>query len=257
MKKIILIAISFALLISVLSSCAFNSHKNDDSGETAAYKNDDSGETAAYLPDTSSNAQETSGNEEFSYLSMYADWPWYSSPVELIEKADFVFTGKISDISFAVLDSRDGSPVTNSTPKHNRNLYTLYHVDVIDNYKGVSTKALTFKVMGGLLNYNESAQMKLMKDNDARFADEGIPIWEGYTGYDIGVSYLFVLCASASNYPNLLNIEQSVYPLSGLSAEDITEMSKSSDISPITIVKLFGDDKMSSFIDKIDKNIYE
>ena len=246
MKKIILITLSFTLLIFIFSSCAFNSHKNDNFSDTDAHS-----------PDTSSDYQESSENEKISYLTMSADWPWYSSSVELIEKADFVFIGKITDISFTVLDSRDGSPVTNSTPKHNRNLYTLYHVDVIDSYKGVSTKALTFKVMGGLLNYNESTQMQLMKDNNANFADKGIPIYEGYIGYDIGVSYLFVLCASASNYPNLLNIEQSVYPLSGLSAEDITETSKVDDISPMTIIKLFGDDKMSSFIDKVDKKMYE
>ena len=246
MKKIILITLSFTLLIFIFSSCAFNSHKNDDSGETAAY-----------LPDTSSDYQETSENEKISYLSMSADWPWYSSSVELIEKADFVFTGKISDISFTVLDSRDGSPVTNSTPKHNRNLYTLYHVDVIDNYKGVSKRSLTFMVDGGLPNYSESTQMQLMKDNDARFADEGIPIWDGYDGYEVGKSYLFLLSAVENTYPVLINIDQSVYPLSGLSAEDITETSKVDNISPITIVKLFGDDKMSAFIDKVDKKMYE
>ena len=188
---------------------------------------------------------------------MSADWPWYSSSVELIEKADFVFTGKISDISFTVLDSRDGSPVTNSTPKHNRNLYTLYHVDVIDSYKGVSKRALTFMVDGGLPNYSESTQMQLMKDNDARFADEGIPIWDGYDGYEVGKSYLFLLSAVENTYPVLINIDQSVYPLSGLSAEDITETSKVDDISPMTIIKLFGDDKMSAFIDKVDKKMYE
>lgn len=246
MKKINLVVLSFVLLMIILSSCASNSNGKDDFGESATHSSN-----------ISSDLQETEGNEKVPYLSMSADWPVYFSSEELIEQADIVFTGKVTEISFAVLDSTNGLPVTTSTEKHNRNLYTLYHVDVIDSYKGVSTKTLTFMVDGGLSNYNESTQMKLMKDNDARFADEGIPIWDGYDGYEVGKSYLFLLSAVENTYPVLINIEQSVYPLNELSIEDVTEMSRNNDISPLNLIKAFGDDKMSSFIDKVDKNIYE
>ena len=246
MKKIILLIISFALLMFVFSSCASNSHKNDDLGEITTHS-----------PNTSSDFKETAENKEVSYLSMSADWPVYSSSAELVEQADIVFTGKVTKISFTVLDSTNGLPVTDSTTKQNRNLYTLYHVDVIDNYKGVYTKKLTFMVSGGLCNYNESTQIQIMKDNDARFADKGIPIWEGNTGYEIGKSYLFLLSAVENTYPVLINIDQSVYPLSEVSMEDITEMSKTTDISPKTIIEIFGADKISSFIDKVDKKMYE
>lgn len=245
MKKNILIVLSFALLMFALTSCVTNSPKDNE-------LNNINGDATL-----SFDTHESDENSEVAYLTMSADWPVYSSANELIEQADIVFTGKVTKITFAILDSTNGLPVTSETNKQHRNLYTLYHVDVIDEYKGVQDTTVTFMVDGGLYNYNATEQIKLMKDNNARFADEGIPVWDGYAGYAVGDCYLFVLSAVENTYPVLMNIEQSVYPLSEISVKDITDVTQTTDISPKSIIEIFGSDKLSSFIGQLNENKYK
>ena len=173
------------VIIIALSSCAGNS--NYTTGEP--------------LMDTWKN-----GN-------MGGDWPVYSNATELTNKAELVFIGKITGVSFTVFDITTGHPPTEKTEDRHRELITLYEFEVIEIYKGNVSGVSRFWMSGGIVGYREDEQIKLMEEENVWEREYGIFMWEGLRKYEIGEPYLFALRHRDNILPYLLNLEQSVYSL--------------------------------------------
>ena len=62
------------------------------------------------------------------------DWPIYKDVTELTEAANVILLGKVTDISFQVLDDRTARPPSEETEEWNRSLNTISvsytHLDV-------------------------------------------------------------------------------------------------------------------------------
>ena len=181
------------------------------------------------------------------------------SPRELVHAANVVFTGKITDISFEVLDL-DALPATEETEKRHRHLHTVYTVETIDQYKGNVEETVQVRIIGGIKDYKTDEQMSVLNETEREM---GIPIVTGSVPYTIGDTYLFVLYQFETGAPTVLNLDQSVYSLndpfnkqkSGVKAfrepakyyaESVDE-SGSGIISAMDIIRTFGEDKWDSF----------
>ncbi len=153
-----------------------------------------------------------------SYVGISGDWRVYLSPKELVEGTEVIASGKVTDISFALIDNT-------GKPSDNGNLCTIYTVDVITPYKGCSDRTLQFVMYNGLCGYKVEEQLELLP-KDAQY----IPVYEHEPEINIGEEYLFVL-RRFNDYPiTIICPEQTAFPLHDDSFKDRFANASASDI---------------------------
>lgn len=171
-------------------------------------------ENAGKEPSAGAPATDAPVNEEIFYSSIRADWEYYADADALTERADAVFLGRVIGVDFAVLSTANGMPADETT--ESKSLYTLYALEIDEVYKGDVSQITHFKVDGGLMGVKEKEQVSLLRSHGLIDKTATIPIMEkGLTDIEIGESYLFAMDASLNpTLLNVLNMEQSIYPLS-------------------------------------------
>ena len=239
MKKYFLVLL--AALCIVMSACASVSPSDEtaDKTTTAAPGGDDDRE-----------------NPNISYSYMRASWPIYSCSEELIDAADAVFLGKVTDISFAVLNVTNGMPATESTDLTARELYTLYKFDILTVYKGDVSGRTHIKVPGGLQNYNEDYQTELLVENGMISPNntESVLVSCSCASIDIqvGKTYLFAMSSSENeSLFNIMNPNQSAFDL-----DSPTQASRLQVFSLKDVLTEFGNDKWEEFYQNWSENKY-
>lgn len=171
----------------------------------------------------------TPNTNEITYRSISADWPFYQNVQDLVDKSTLIVLGNVTSISFEVLDTRTARPATNETAEHNRSLYTLYEIDIIEQYKGNPVYTTQVRVLGGMKDIYLEEQAAVLGED----IKNGIPILENTPAINIGETYLFVLYQYEDTAPTLLNLEQSVFDLD-------SEENQSSLISAESIISHFN-----------------
>jgi hypothetical protein len=227
MKGGMIMKIKLALLaaaVLVLASCSAS--QNPSSENSSVVDADMNGSSVAY---------------EVDYNTMSADWPIYKDVTELTEAANVILLGKVTDISFQVLDDRTARPPSEETEEWNRSLNTIYDVDVITSYKGDSLENIKVRMLGGQKGVRVEEQLAALGED----AENGIPIMEGMPEIKIGETYLFVLYQYKDTMPTLVNVGQGVYELHDPLAKD-----QYSFVSPKDIISYFGKDKWEEFKEK-------
>ncbi|MBP1586807.1 MAG: hypothetical protein ILO53_00190 [Clostridia bacterium] len=230
MKKIILIlaaaVLAVAGLVAALSGCAV---RGGDSANIAATA-DNSGKEDPSDTATPSGGADPSGAEDpsgaadpsgaenpkggYSFVELNMDWPVYATTKELADASDFVFSGRLLDISFEVLE----------LSANDRTLYTVYTVEVDKTYKGSDASIRRIVKIGGLDGYNVEAQAKAMRD--AGIAANAIPYVKNVGKLNVGTDYLFCTCARTDEYDNIVTAGQFVFDLSSENAISLTEFFK-------------------------------
>lgn len=149
------------------------------------------------------------------YVVMSTDWLLYRDAQALVDSADLVFIGKITDIDFQVLDSSNALPVSDKTLEHAKHLYTIYSVEISQTYKGDTTNITKIRIMGGLVDYDTEAQLHAIEEGNAFGKENGIPVWSNSHKIEcqMGNSYLFALRQFETGYPTILNLDQSIFDL--------------------------------------------
>lgn len=170
-----------------------------------------------------------------SFTGISADWPSYPNTAALIDSSDAVVLGTVKSLSFQLLDIRTARPATDETDEHNALIYTLYDIDIIEQYKGDLGAHTQIRVMGGLEGQYLEEQVSLLGDRAAY----GIPCLNGMPAINIGETYLFVLHQYENTAPTLLNPTQSVFSCSNPGLD-----SDASSISLQSILSYFGDDPL-------------
>lgn len=207
---------------------------------------------------------------EGPYTCRKADWEVYNDAEKLISAADIVFIGKITGIEFQVLDITNGLPPSESTPEQERELYTIYSVEVITSYKGETNDISKVRVMGGMVDYNVDEQINAMNEGQAFRRESGIPIWDHFykVQCENNKCYLFVLKQFGTGYPTILNLEQSVYNMEEptrkhvIGISDTVYYSGKKDkagrpiISAHDIISAFGSEKLKSFYKSWEEGKY-
>lgn len=195
------------------------------------------------------------------YAKRTADWPIYQDAHELVDHADMVLIGRVKSIEFQVLDLTNALPISEETPDHAKELYTIYHMDVLTTYQGNVTNEISVRVMGGMVGYETDQQLAMMEDHHAFNRERGIPIWDQYSKVqcEVGKTYLFVLSQFETGLPTIVNLEQSVYDLeeptrkNTIGENSAVYYSGNADeygnplISALDIVDSFGDECTKSF----------
>ena len=175
------------------------------------------------------------------FIEMSGCWPRHKDADALIERADLVFVGRITDISFAVVDPRNGQYVDETTEERYRYLYTFYEFEVFTLLKGDTLGFSAFTLDGGVKNFRIEEQLRVMNEGRAYDRKWGIYVWQGHPNPQIGETYLFALAQTVENAPPvLLNLNQSIYPLNA-------PMERQGTASPYEIISHFGEEAWNSF----------
>ena len=148
---------------------------------------------------------------EFPLASVHADWPVYQTAEELVNAATNIYTGKITDISFDIIDYKTGkSDPSNLSESRYRMLYTVYTIEVEKSYKGDNDQTEKLCLMGGVPGFNDEVQYQLARSSGLIDQYEGIPVLSfKHKKINIGESYLFCTHRSITgNHDYVINPDQ-------------------------------------------------
>lgn len=246
MKKHLYLALLFAIIFLLTACDVGHNNETESPANSSVY---------SIYDIISTTETENSGID--IYGSIDGDWAVYQNSQELVERANLVLIGKVTGISFQMLDTRDSETIGDDIDDMYYNLYTLYDVDVITLYKGDAKKSIQVRVMGGLIDYQVDEQLEIL----ALYNKQYIPILEENLEYKTGETYLFVLHQHMDFAPTPLNITQSSYNLYNPFAKyaidshtlDDSYYSKTVDdfdnpiISAKDVISVFGQDKWEVF----------
>lgn len=178
---------------------------NEPSTDISA--NNPGGETKNSLSGTETSVQ---------FGSIEVDWQVYSSAEEIIEHGDIIVSGRVTDISFAMIDMHTGKIVTESSENSESEICTIYHVDVITPYKGCSEEKLQIRMVGGLKDYLVDEQIEVLKEHGGN----AINILSDPPKIELGEEYLFVLAQFEGTLPCIINSMQTAFPLNDRTSKE-------------------------------------
>lgn len=204
-------ALSAAAVIAVFAAVfvgikLIGSHRlNSNDPPTNTPTNDPESETKTSLEETS-----------VQYGSIEVDWLVYSSAKEIVEYGDIIVSGRVTDISFAMLNKYTGKVVDADLKDSEAELCTIYHVDVITPYKGCDEETLQIRMYGGLKDYLVDEQIKVLKEHGGNV----INIISDPPKIELGEEYLFVLAQFEGTLPTIINPAQTAFPLNDRTSKE-------------------------------------
>jgi hypothetical protein len=141
--------------------------------------------------------------EEFSL-----DYPYYNTVSDLAGKANQVFSGRVTKISFELLNMITMQPLKDGEDTQWAMICTIYEIEAEKVYAGSPT-IVKLRIEGGISSGFEQEQTTLL-------GSDKIPVMEGAPVLYVGDKYLFALYhADDSEYSSILNPQQSIYAENG------------------------------------------
>jgi hypothetical protein len=199
-------------------------------------------------PENSSGSDEviSSFANNVVYNSVFADYPIYRNVEELMSSSLSqipveILIGKVTDISFQMLDSTTGLPPTDKTEERHNELCTIYSIDVITSYTDNTSKLIKIRVRGGLKYIYVKEQLEVLD----KYSSNSINIVEDMPEIKIGETYLFSLAVFEGTDPCLINLEQGIINIRTAYKKDSFGY-----ISATDIISYFGENKLVEFENK-------
>ena len=170
------------------------------------------------IPNTSQMSVESFGQAEVIKQVMIEDYPMYDTAQNLVDAADLVFTGKVENITYEMMDIKmeSGPDSMTGLEEASKVPYTIFEIKVSNIYKGNTT--------------DETIYLKRPGGNFDTIVYE----LEGATPINQGEEYLFVAQTFENFYPSLVNVDQAVYDLNAPAV-----LSEDNTITPSQILLLF------------------
>ncbi|MCL2508204.1 MAG: hypothetical protein FWF05_03405 [Oscillospiraceae bacterium] len=197
------------------------------------------------------NATTPNSTTEVLYGNISSMWYPHKNAEELVESADAVIIGKVSGISFQILDATTGMPPDEKTEERHRRLWTIYDINILTAYKGSESSSLKIKTDGGLKDYRVEEQLELIKDLTP---PNNIIAVSGETSMiKMGETYLFTLSQSRNwEFFNVMTPSQSIHNLKnpfgkGEAVASQENQRGSSTITAKDVISVFGQDKWDAF----------
>lgn len=142
--------------------------------------------TAALLSgcstDSESLSKDLSANSisenNVTYNYSVSDYPVYKKTEELISASDIVLTGRVTDVSFKMLDYKTALPPTEESEEGDITLCTIYTVEVISIYKDNVSESINIRVAGGIKDKYLDQQIQVLGER----ASKGITVAEDMPG---------------------------------------------------------------------------
>lgn len=159
--------------------------------------------------------QNETAQTQFQVLPILVDCFIYNSLDSMTAAADRIVEGRVTNISFVVLNDYTGEPPTASDDPRDNMIWTIYEVQVKNTYKGQRERKVNISVIGGIQGYREAEQVALLK----RYQEKGMyredPVLHYLDGFNppkIGESYLFLMSElKNSQGSHLINHLQGLY----------------------------------------------
>ena len=189
--------------------------------------------------------------QEGGQILTKVSWLFFDSAESLVKDFDYVVTGKVTGISFRVLDGKTGLPLQENWREYYKEyyggefevwkvakLFTFYDIEVFTAYKGEPNKTIEVMVMSGLRDYRTEEQLALLKE----YGVDIISFCDDYPKLEIGESYLFALdqyeeipwAVLGNPYQSLFDLRESLETMKrGISARDI--------------ISVFGEEEWKAF----------
>ena len=155
------------------------------------------------VPYSSSTIQPSSSGLQWPETTIsYIYWLIYNTLPELDENVDYVFEGKVVNITFGVQSSSNpGIFITTPTSDDgdfSLTLYTIYEIEVISQYKGNTESSVLLAVRGGMMGYKEQEQFDIL--SACGWPYNGLQLVNKAKYLEIGKTYLFSSFKTASDY---------------------------------------------------------
>ncbi len=163
------------------------------------------------------NSQENDNQQPVSvkYESFSHDYPYYNTVSDLANKANQVFSGKVTNISFEMLDLRTMQPVKADEDSQRAMICTIYEIEAEEVYAGTPT-IVKLRIEGGIPSSFEQEQITLL-------GSDTIPVMEGAPVLEVGSNYLFALYhEDGSEYSSILNPMQSIYTEDNVNTDGVS-----------------------------------
>ena len=164
---------------------------------------------------------------DYPVLDLVPDWPSYKTSDKIVKAASNIYSGKVSEISFAIVDMKTGrideDPESSST---SRMLYTVYTVEVNKSYKGENPGIIKIRKIGGIDRYKVKEQYDLMKKSGMMEKYSGRPICNDDCSLAVGSTYLFCTSRTVGDFDFIINPTQFAHSISSNNAKAIINSCK-------------------------------
>ena len=88
---------------------------------------------------------------EHPMITQSPEWPVYNTAAEIVTASSNIYTGKVKNISFEIVNMKTGTADSSAASgKTDCMLYTVYTVDVLKSYKGDNSGEIKICVIGGI-----------------------------------------------------------------------------------------------------------
>ena len=154
--------------------------------------------------------------------SLSFDWPEYNTPEEIAAAANNIYVGKVTDISFELIDYHTGKPAASFVSGSTQLLYTVYTIEVDSSLKGTSPTIVKIAREGGTKGYDDEALDKLLKKYGMESVIIAMP--DDTLSLSLGETYLFCTYRAFDTYDWIINPTQYAFSLGSDTATAIAAM---------------------------------
>ncbi len=163
-------------------------------------------------------------SENYNIINIQADWPYYRTSEDIIKAATNIYIGKVTNISFEILDMKTGQiDRSKESTSTTRMLYTVYTISVRDSIKGDNPKEIKICYTGGLSNYHTAEQYNLLSQSSLLTKYNGIPIINSDCSLAIDKEYLFCTLRTTTEFDFILNPTQFAHHIDSENAKMIIQ----------------------------------
>ena len=205
---------SLLFVVIMLIGCAqtgvYNPLAIDTTG-TPDTTTDTEADTTSAEEDTI-NAENNAANTELDVrtASLCIDYLVYRSLDALVNMSTNIYEGKITDITFAIINDT-GEIATKNDDIKDMLLYTIYEVEVSASYKGQNEEKVYVYVPGGKEGYKESEQLALCKEYMNYTLNSYILVLDIPISLTIGKTYMFCTLGPSEQYQGIVSNYQAIY----------------------------------------------
>lgn len=150
------------------------------------------------------------------------DWPEWKTAEEIEAAANNIYIGKVTDISFEVIDYHTGKPADSSAGGSTQVLYTVYTVEVDSSLKGTNPAVVKIAREGGTKGYDDEALDNLLKKYGMESVIIAMP--DDTLSLSLGETYLFCTYRAFDTYDWIINPTQYAFSLDSDTATAIAAM---------------------------------
>lgn len=150
-----------------------------------------------------------SAESEHQMFTLSPDWAVYNTAEDIVAASSNIYTGKVKNISFEVVNMKTGTSESSAVSDGNDcMLYTVYTVDVANSYKGSNSGEIKICSIGGIAGYKEDEQVNALKAAGLYEEYNGIPVVSGGCSLAIDNEYLFCTSRTVGEYDFVINKTQ-------------------------------------------------